>query len=315
MPASDGADFECELRAGSECVSADFHRSRAGVCLLAVEGDGPTLDTLCALHDGKWLSETLEDGALFDVEFEIGGEILSLDGCVSDTIHRNSADCECGFESGAVAVGSNTIGVDGLGSSEGGGAEEAAAEAGALFVGPVDELDGAGWATVVLACEMLEDLKPGENAEAAVKPAAVGNRIQMTAEHERAFGGSGQSNPVVPCGVVVMFDGEPAELLLEPCTRAQPDGRPRDALGSVFVRGQRTKLLQMHDDSASIDHGKLGYQTASSISEKEATLSKDSASVGTIDTSAEVGVRHRLAMSLEDDPSWINASFGFLFVS
>ena len=107
---------------------------------------------------------------------------------------------------------------------------------------------------------MLEDLKPGEDAEAAVEPATVGNGVQMTAEDERAFGRTGERHPVVPCGVVVMFDGKAGELLLEPCTCTQPDGRPCNTLCSVLVRCERTKLFKIRDDCACIDHGKLGYQ-------------------------------------------------------
>ena len=58
---------------------------------------------------------------------------------------------ECGFEGDAVAVGADAVGGDGVGAGEGGGAEERAAEARALFVGPVDDADGEGWAAVVIA--------------------------------------------------------------------------------------------------------------------------------------------------------------------
>jgi hypothetical protein len=181
-----------------------------------MEGDCPALHAFCALHNGERFAEALENGALFDVKFEIGGKVLSLNGGVANAVNRDAAGRECSFESCSLAVGASAVGVDGLGSGEGGGAEETAAEASALFVSPIDELNGAGRPAVVLACEMFEDLKPGEDAEAAVEPSAVGNGIQMTAEHERAFGRTGESDPVVPGGVIVMFDRKAGELLLEP---------------------------------------------------------------------------------------------------
>ena len=45
------------------------------------------------------------------------------------------------FEADAVAVGAAAVGFDGVGSGEGGRAEETASETCAFFVGPVDEAD------------------------------------------------------------------------------------------------------------------------------------------------------------------------------
>ncbi len=56
MLAGDGADFERELRAGGERVAANLHGRGAGVRLLAVEGDGPALDTFGAQHDAERLA-------------------------------------------------------------------------------------------------------------------------------------------------------------------------------------------------------------------------------------------------------------------
>ena len=83
----------------------------------------------------------------------------------------------------------------------------------------------------------------------------------MTAEHERPFRHAGEGDPVVSRGVIVMFDGQAGEFLLEPCACTQPDGRPCDTLSSEFVRSERTKLFKIRDHCACIDHGKLGYQT------------------------------------------------------
>ena len=65
---------------------------------------------------------------------------------------------------------------------EGGGPEQAAAEARALFVGPIDYADRQRWASVILLCETAQDFEGGHQVEAAVQPAAVGHRIQVTAE-------------------------------------------------------------------------------------------------------------------------------------
>lgn len=70
----------------------------------------------------------------------------------------------------------------------------------------------------------------------------------MAAEHERALGCTGEGNPMVPGGVVVMLDVKTLKLLLEPRAGAKPDGRPCDALCSVLVRGKRSKLIKMRDN-------------------------------------------------------------------
>ncbi len=110
-----------------------------------MEGDGPPLHALGALHDSEWFTEALENGALLDVELEIGGEVFSLSCCFADAVNRDAAGCECGFEGCSVAVGASAVGVDSLRSGEGRGTEETAAEASTFFVGPIDELNRAGW--------------------------------------------------------------------------------------------------------------------------------------------------------------------------
>ena len=71
--ARDVADLERELRCARERVAALVHRSRSGMCRLAVPGDSVTLDAECAEDDAEGKLERLEDGTLLDVELEIGG--------------------------------------------------------------------------------------------------------------------------------------------------------------------------------------------------------------------------------------------------
>ena len=65
-------------------------------------------------------------------------------------------------------------------------AEQAAAEAGALLVGPVDEGDGDRRGAV--GGERPQQLEPGHHAERAVEPAALGHAVEVAADDEHVVG-------------------------------------------------------------------------------------------------------------------------------
>ena len=154
---------------------------------LAVEGDGVALDAFGAEDGGEGKAEALEDGALLDVEFEVGGDVFAFAGGVADLVDVDVAGGEGGFEGDAVAVGAGAVGGDGVGSGEGGGAEERAAEARAFLVGPVDQADGEGRTAIGVAGDGGEDFERGDDAERAVEPAAVGDGVEVAAEDEGAW--------------------------------------------------------------------------------------------------------------------------------
>ena len=53
MFAGDGADFERQLRGGSQRIAAHVHWRRAGVRFLAVKSDGMALHAFCAEHHAE----------------------------------------------------------------------------------------------------------------------------------------------------------------------------------------------------------------------------------------------------------------------
>ena len=111
------------------------------------------------------------------------------------------------------------------GAREGGGAEQAAAEARAFFVGPIDEADRDRRTAVELGGEAAQDFEAGRYAEAAIEPAAVGDGIEMAADEQRFRGFAGERDPAVAGGVEVVLDREVGELSIR--TRRAPSARCR----------------------------------------------------------------------------------------
>ena len=206
--------------------------------LLAVEGDGVALDTLGAEDGGEREAEAFEDGALLDVEFEVGCDVVAFARGVADLGYIYVVGGECGFEGGAVAVGAGAVGGDGVGAGEGGGAEEAAAEARAFLVGPVDDADGEGRAAVGVAGDRGEDFERGDDAERAVEPAAVGDGVEMAAEDEGLWRCAGEGDPHVASGVEMAGYREASQFRGVPVTGLLPRWGEGDALGTVGVGGE-----------------------------------------------------------------------------
>ena len=70
--ARDVADLERELRGSRERIAALVHGRRSGVSGLTAPGDAMTLDAEGPQHDPEREVERLEDGALLDVQLEVG---------------------------------------------------------------------------------------------------------------------------------------------------------------------------------------------------------------------------------------------------
>ncbi len=84
-----------------------------------------------------------------------------------------------------------------VGHRAGGGAraEQRAAEARALLVGPVDEAHGDRG--LALLGEAAQHLDAAHDVEAAVEPAAVRHRVDVAADQQRALGRAAQREPLV----------------------------------------------------------------------------------------------------------------------
>ena len=181
------------------------------------------------------------------MQFEIGSSIFTFGGGFGETIDFDAAAAKRVFELDAVAIGAGAISGNRMRASERGGAEETAAEARAFFIRPIDDANGDGRFAREFFDEAPEDFKGSDDVEGAVEPAAVRNAIEMAAEEERFFAGAGEGDPVVAGGVVVVFDGKGGEFLGEPFAGFKPSVGPGDALGPVFVGGERAEFFEFGD--------------------------------------------------------------------
>jgi hypothetical protein len=96
----------------------------------------------------------------------------------------------------------------------------------------------------VLRMDAAQDLEAGEDIEAAIEPAAVWHRIDVTANEQGGIGCAPQSRPGVAGLVVVHFHREVAGFFPQPRTRLRPSRRESDTLRAVFVAGQSTQFFQ-----------------------------------------------------------------------
>jgi len=208
MLARDMADFEGEFGGGRQRVTTILHGCGAGMRFLTVEGDEVALDSLSAKHSGERKIETLEDGALLDVEFEIRGGVLAFLGGFGEPVDLDAAAAQRVFEFDAIAIGADAVRRNRMCTRKGGRAEQATAEARAFFVGPVDDTNGDGRLAVEFVVESAKNLEGGNDVERAVEPATIGHGIEVATDEKTFFGCTGESDPVVARGVVMMFDGE-----------------------------------------------------------------------------------------------------------
>ena len=144
-PLRDLAELERELRGAGERVAALVHRRRAGVRGLAAPGDPVALDAERAEHDAEREVQRLEHRALLDVQLEVGGRVLELRSARRARGRgrrraRASASGQRDRRRGRSAARSSSWSA--IEPAAARGAEERAAEARALLVGPVDEPDG-----------------------------------------------------------------------------------------------------------------------------------------------------------------------------
>ena len=240
----DAVNLGSHLRGGEKGVAAAVHRRAAGVRGLAVEGHGVPLDAERAEHGAERAVEVQQDGALLDVEFQVGGGVDEfavgiLDGCQVDPVLAQGVG-----QADAVAVAEQAGLVQIEVARTGGASEQALAEARAFLVGPVDESDGDRRVAAVLRVDAAEDFDPGENVEAAVEPAAVGHGIQVAADEQSALGVAAQGGPEVARRVGVDFHGERGQGGAQVSAGGGPRRGEGDPLRAVFVAGQGMQFFE-----------------------------------------------------------------------
>ena len=130
--------------------------------------------------------------------------------------------------------------------------KQRASEARTLLVGPVDEPHRQR--RRALGGDAPQHLDAGHHVQAAVEPAAVRHRVDVTADQERALGRARQREPLVP-GLVDLVLGEvqlPAQPFARPLPtspsrrRAGRRSRRRSARGARAARRRCDAWLERH---------------------------------------------------------------------
>ena len=135
----DAPSLEHEARRRGHGVAPHVHRRRSDVGALAAEADDVALDAVRAEYDRQGQVEALEHRALLDVQLQVGGGSRRAAGRVSRLLEVDAVLGEHLGECRArgVAQAAEQVRVEAL--RGGARAEQAATEAEAFLVGPVDE--------------------------------------------------------------------------------------------------------------------------------------------------------------------------------
>ena len=248
----DVADLERELRRPGERVAPLVHGGRACVGRLAAPRDAVPLDAEGSQYDPERQAERLEDGALLDVQLEVGGRRVELAPRLERSVEVDPVLGERVRERDAVPVRELAeLVLVGHRPGRCARAEQAAAEARALLVGPVDEAQGDRRRSVFR--DAAQDLDPGDDVQRAVEPAAVRHGVDVAADEHRALGLPGEREPLVAGLVDLLRRARPGDLLAKPRAGRLPGLRPGDPLRSVLVPGELAELLQLGDRAARLE--------------------------------------------------------------
>ena len=175
-----------------------------------------------AEHDRGRLVARLEHRALLDVQLEVGARALQVRAGV---VHLREVDVVAGddvLEPLALAVLEVAHLVDVERARAGRGAEQAAAEARALLVGPVDEAQPD---RAVAVGVRAQDLERGEDPQRAVEPAAGGHGVDVRADDHEALLLAREVGPDVAGGVGGDLDRQLLELRAHQLARLAPTRR------------------------------------------------------------------------------------------
>src|SRR5215203_2671546 len=147
--------------------------------LLARKADGVTLHTEGAKHHPERQVHPLQDGTLLDVQLEVGDGVFELPSRLVDPVEIHTVLLKGVRQADAVAV-FEVAQVVGFQRTRGRArAEQAAAEAGPLLVGPVHETQCNG---TLLRGEGAHDFEGADYVQGAVEPASVRDGVYVSAD-------------------------------------------------------------------------------------------------------------------------------------
>ena len=165
------------LGGGGKAVSAHRHRRGPGMRRLAGEDADVALDAAGSQHGGRGLAAALQHRSLLDVQLEVGARAPQPGARLARALELYAVARDDVLEALAVAVAQvpDLAHVERAGTGR--GAEQAAPEARALLVGPIDQpqpyrrLPAGG-----LGAQRLDG---GEYSERAVEPTSGRHRVHV----------------------------------------------------------------------------------------------------------------------------------------
>ncbi len=116
------------------------------------------------------------------------------------------------------------------------------------------------------SCKFAQHFERGQHSQAAVQPAAIGDRIEMAANQQGLLRFARQSDPAIPGGIVVILYRKAVQLGGEPFARLEPRIGPGHALRAVRVGGERAQFFQFGDGSLRVDAHRSVRNTSARVS-------------------------------------------------
>src|SRR4249920_1803190 len=179
----DRAYLEGELGSSGESVSPLVHRRRACVCGLSSPGDPVALDAEGSEYDSEREIQRLENGALLDVELEIGGRRFELIARFEGVVEIDSVTGERVRQRDAVPVGQLTqlvlIRHRACGCAR---AEEAPAETRSLLVSPIYEADRDRRRAVFRDPAQYVDAR--QDIQTTIEPASIRDGVDVAPDQD-----------------------------------------------------------------------------------------------------------------------------------
>ena len=263
------------------------------MCGLARPGDLVALDAEGADHGAEREIHRLEHRALLDVQLEVGGRVLELPAGVLGAVEIDAVLAQRVGQRDAVRVDAPAQLVLVVHRPRARArAEEAAPEARALLVRPVDEPDGH--LRLALLGEAAHHLDAGQHVQAAVEPAAVRDGVHVAADQQLPLRAAAQREPLVARLVDLVLEREAGELAAQPLAAALPGLRPRDALRAVLVARELAELAKLVHGAARLErHGPMLTAPSGVIGNSDGDAAAASARAGLHAASASAPGRVR----------------------
>ena len=243
---ADVADRERGLRGGHEGVVPHRHRRCARVGGLAGEHRQVTLHAEGPEHGRRRLALALEHRALLDVALDVGAGAAQLGARLAGAVEVHVVARDHLLEALAVAIAqvAHLVGVERASTAR--RPEQAAAETGALLVGPVHEPQAYRRRPALgLGAERLDGR---EHAQRAVEPATRRHGVHVRADDHEAVALARHGRPQIAGGVHVHLHRQLVQSRAEEVARLRPLVGPAHAPRPVGPAGEAGELTQVLED-------------------------------------------------------------------